>query len=148
MLDKNGVEIKVGDKFVGFVFSDKDYPTIGYVEEMNNHIGKVLTVTHINSYSKSVCGDPENKTLGAWIYPAEQIEIIVPKVDKPKKSDTIKTSKQHVPKRTLWAVYSPEGLLRGAEQTRREARHLNRILGGGLQIHKMETVAKYKAKSN
>lgn len=140
MLDKNGVEIKVGDKFVGFAFSDKDYPTIGYVKSMNNNIGKVLTVSHINSYNDSVSGDSGDETKYYWAYPAELIEIIDPKVDKPKKTDTIKTSKQQVPKRVCWAVYGPEGVFFGAEETRRQARELNRSLGGGLQIFKMQAV--------
>lgn len=142
MLDKNGVEIKVGDKFLGVKFAD--HHPVGYSDEMDRLVGKELTVLDLDeNFYNSVTVDSDGATYTEiWWYPSELIEIIVPKVDKSKKSDTIKTSKRQAPNRTLWAVYGPEGILFGAKETRHEARELNRSLGGGLQIHKMETVAK------
>lgn len=148
MLDKNGVEIKVGDKFLGVKFSD--HHPVGYADEMDKLVGKELTVLNLDeNFYNSVTVDSNGATCAEiWWYPSELIEIIPAKVDKSKKSDTIKTSKQQAPKRTIWVVFGPGGIIYDACYTRREAREANRSLGGGLQIHKMETVAKYKAKSN
>lgn len=127
MLDKNGVEIKIGDKFKGFRFFSEGYPTIVYVEAMDKDIGKVLMVTYIGEHSGIVSGNE------GWSYPAKLIEIIVDKVEN---SDTITTSNRPV----LWAVYDKTGTRYGVEDTRRKAHDLNRQMGGGLQIFKMQVV--------
>lgn len=63
-------------------------------------------------------------------------------LDSKVKPATMKASKQ-VPKMHLWAVYDPEvDILWGAEETRRQARELNRQMGGGNRIYKMQAVAK------
>lgn len=63
-------------------------------------------------------------------------------LDNASKPATIKPSKQ-LPRLHLWAVYDPKvDILWGAEETRRQARKLNREMGGGNRIYKMQAVAK------
>lgn len=69
-------------------------------------------------------------------------EVTDKPVDIQQKPATMKVSKQ-VPKLHLWAVYDPQvDILWGAEETRRQARELNRQMGGGNRIYKMQAVAK------
>lgn len=59
--------MKVGDRVKGFKFNNDDYPDIGYVEEMNEFIGKEGKIHYIDDDVIEV----EFKNFEFWDYPKE-----------------------------------------------------------------------------